>query len=45
MENWQGLFGGLIIGLIGSLIAWWFKSIDSDKQKGVKLAYDSEKTT
>jgi len=44
MGEYNGLIGGLIIGLIGAVITWWFKSVDTDKQKGVRLAFDSEKT-
>lgn len=44
MENWQGALGGLLLGLIGTVITWWFTSINKDKEKGVRLAFDSEKT-
>lgn len=44
MGEYNGLIGGLVIGLIGTLITWWFRGLDNDKQKGVRLAFDSEKT-
>ena len=43
MEVWQG-FVGLGLTFLGSVITWWFASINKDKDVGVKLAYDSEKT-
>ena len=43
MEIWQGLVG-LGFGLLSALITWFFTSVNKDKEKGVRLAFDSEKT-
>lgn len=43
MEVWQGLIG-LGFGLLSALITWFFTSVNKDKEKGVRLAFDSEKT-
>jgi len=44
MEDWQSILIGLGITFVGAIVLWWFKSVDTDKSKGVRLEYDSEKT-
>lgn len=44
MSEYNGLIGGLVISLLVGLITWWFRGLDNDKQKGARLAFDSEKT-
>mgnify|MGYP003656364618 CR=1 FL=1 len=43
MEIWQGLVG-VLMALMTAVITWWFTSVNKDKEKGVRLAFDSEKT-